>query len=431
MTDSATIRAKHAKHLFPAARTYYDEAVVLESGQGSRVRDLDGTEYLDFFGGILTVSVGHNNERVSAAVIAQVQRLSHTSALYPTVPMVELAERLANITPGQLEKSFFTASGTEADETAVMMAQLSTGNTEIIALRHGYSGRTMLAQSLTAHSSWRALPTQIPAVKHAHSPYCYRCPFGQQPDRCNMQCARDIEEVIVGTTTGQIAGMLAEPIQGVGGFIVPPKKYFEVAAEIVRKYGGVFIADEVQTGFGRTGTMWGIENFGIEPEMMTMAKGIANGLPLGAVIATPAIADSLTKPSISTFGGNPISTSAAHAVLDEIEQQNLTENARVMGERMHVGMKAIQERHPDLIGDVRGMGLMQAFELVVDETRGDRTPNPAAKNALFVETKARGLLIGAGGLHGNIIRMSPMLNVTADEIDEGVKILSDSFDAMR
>jgi 4-aminobutyrate aminotransferase-like enzyme len=246
-----------------------------------------------------------------------------------------------------------------------------------------------------------------------------------------MQCARDIEEVIVGTTTGQIAGMLAEPIQGVGGFIVPPKKYFEVAAEIVRKYGGVFIADEVQTGFGRTGTMWGIENFGIEPEMMTMAKGIANGLPLGAVIATPAIADSLTKPSISTFGGNPISTSAAHAVLDEIEQQNLTENARVMGERMHVGMKAIQERHPDLIGDVRGMGLMQAFELVVDETRGDRTPNPAAKNALFVETKARGLLIGAGGLHGNIIRMSLMLNVTADEIDEGVKILSDSFDAMR
>jgi alanine-glyoxylate transaminase/(R)-3-amino-2-methylpropionate-pyruvate transaminase len=430
VTDSATIRAKHAKHLFPAARTYYDEAVVLDSGQGSRVRDLDGTEYLDFFGGILTVSVGHNNPRVSEAVIAQVQRISHTSALYPTVPMVELAERLANITPGKLEKSFFTASGTEADETAVMMAQLATGNTELIALRHGYSGRSMLGQSLTAHGSWRAMPSQIAAIKHAHAPYCYRCPFKLKPESCNMQCARDIEELIVTTTTGRIAGMLAEPVLGVGGFVVPPKAYFEVAAEIVRKYGGVYIADEIQTGFGRTGTLWAIEQFGIEPEMMTMAKGIANGLPLGAVIATPAIADTLTKPSTSTFGGNPISTAAAHAVLDEIEEHELIENARVMGERMHAGMKAIQERHPAIIGDVRGLGLMQAFELVVDETRGDRTPNPAAKTALFAETKKRGLLIGAGGLYGNIIRMSPMLNVTADEIDEGVRILSDSFDAM-
>ncbi len=312
-----------------------------------------------------------------------------------------------------------------------MLAQISTGNSELVALRHGYSGRSMLAQSLTAHNTWRALPTQIAAIKHAHAPYCYRCPFGQKPDSCGMRCAKDIEELIQTTTTGRVAGMLAEPILGVGGFITPPKDYYKVASDIIRKYGGVFIADEVQTGFGRTGKMWGIENYGVEPDMMTMAKGIANGLPLGAVIATPAIADSLTKPSISTYGGNPISTAAANAVLDEIEGNNLTHNCAEQGQRLRDGLEAIQRKHPDLIGEVRGMGLMQALELVADETAGDRTPNVAAKLALFEETKKRRLLIGAGGLYGNVIRISPMLNATADEIDEALHVLDESFDALK
>ncbi|HBU48299.1 MAG TPA: aspartate aminotransferase family protein [Myxococcales bacterium] len=416
--------------MFPAVGNYYEESVVLNEGKGSRIKDLDGNEYLDFFGGILTVSVGHANERVTDAVVKQAQRISHVSALYPTVPMVELAERLANSTPGQLQKCFFTASGTEADETAVMMAQVFTGNMELVALRHGYSGRSMLAQSLTAHSTWRALPTQVASIKHAHPGYCYRCPFGEASESCGMRCAKDIEDLIQTTTTGRIAGMLAEPIQGVGGFITPPKKYFQIAAEIVRKYGGVFISDEVQTGFGRTGKMWGIEQYGVEPDMMTMAKGIANGFPLGAIIATPAIADSLEKPSISTFGGNPVSTAAANAVLDEIEQEKLVENCRVQGRRLRAGLKEIQGNHPEIIGEVRGMGLMQALELVVDETRKDRTPNPAAKAALFEQTKKRGLLIGAGGLYGNVIRISPMLNVTADEVDEALEGLAESFDAI-
>jgi len=431
LTTSQEVRAKHAKHIFKAAGTYYDESVVLDHGQGARVTDLDGTEYLDFFGGILTVSVGHNNAAVSQAVSQQVQRISHVSALYPTVPMVTLAERLARVTPGALDKCFFTASGTEADETAVMLAQLSTGNTELIALRHGYSGRSMLAQSLTAHNTWRAVPTQIAAIKHAHAPYCYRCPFGGKPDSCGMRCAKDIEELIQTTTTGRVAGMLAEPILGVGGFITPPKDYYKVASDIIRKYGGVFIADEVQTGFGRTGKMWGIENYDVEPDMMTMAKGIANGLPLGAIIATPAIADSLTKPSISTYGGNPISTAAANAVLDEIEDNDLANNCQVQGRRLRIGLKAIQRKHPDIIGEVRGKGLMQALELVVDETIEDRTPNVKAKLALFEETKKRRLLIGAGGLYGNVIRISPMLNSTADEIDEALAILDESFDALK
>ncbi len=429
--DSKAVRDKHEKYLFKAVANFYDDPVVLTEGKGLRVKDLDGREYLDFFGGILTVSVGHANDEVNEAVIAQVQRLSHTSTLYPTVPIVELAEKLAQTTPGALQKCFFTASGTEADETAVMLAQVHTGNQELIALRHGYSGRTALAQSLTAHSPYRALPTQIAAIKHAVSPYCYRCPFKQTYPSCGMACAEDLEELIRTTTTGKIAGMLAEPIQGVGGFITPPREYFEIAAEIVRKYGGVFIADEVQTGFGRTGTMWGIEQYGVEPDMMTMAKGIANGLPLAAVIATPAVADSFTKSTISTFGGNPVSCAAASKVLDIARRDDLPGNAQRMGEVLRAGLVELQRAHPQIIGDVRGMGLMQALELVVDETSGNRTPNPEAVKRLFEETRKRGLLIGKGGLYGNTVRISPCLNVSQAEVDEALAILKESFAAMK
>src|SRR5262249_49793624 len=241
---------------------------------------------------------------------------------YPTVGIVELADKLLRLAPGKIGKAgkaFFTASGTEADETAVALAQLATGRQELIALRHGYSGRSMLAQSLTANSKYRAVPSQIAAIKHAHAPYCYRCPFGATPDHCGLKCAQDIEELIQTTTTGQIAGFLAEPIMGVGGFIDAPEGYFKVAVEIIRKYGGLFIADEVQTGFGRTGKhMWGIQHHGVDPDIMTMAKGIANGLPIAATLATAAIADSFKAATISTFGGNPISTAAANATIDTI-----------------------------------------------------------------------------------------------------------------
>lgn len=428
--DSKTVREKHKKHLFPAVANYYEEPIVLSEGKGSRIKDLDGNEYLDFFGGILTVSVGHANEEVNQAVVQQLSRLSHVSTLYPTVPIVELAEKLASITPGQLEKCFFLASGTEADETAVMMAQVYTGNTELIALRHGYSGRSLLAQSLTAHSTYRAVPTQVAAVKHALAPYCYRCPFGRTPDSCGMECAKDVEETIQTTTTGRIAGMLAEPIQGVGGFITPPKEYYGIVAEIVRKYGGVFISDEVQTGFGRTGKMWGIEQYGVEPDMMTMAKGIANGMPLGAIVATAPIADSLKKGTISTFGGNPVSCAASLATLNIIERDALVKNADEMGKVLRDGLEALQQRYPKLIGDVRGMGLMQALELVVDETTKDRTPNPQATLRLFEETKKRKLLIGKGGLYGNTVRISPALNITKAEVEEALSLLGESFAAM-
>jgi alanine-glyoxylate transaminase/(R)-3-amino-2-methylpropionate-pyruvate transaminase len=428
--NSSDVRQKHNEFLFGTSN-YYEQPIVLTEGRGSRLKDLDGNTYLDFFGGILTVSVGHANETVNAAVIQQIQRLGHVSTLFPTLPIVELAEKLVSLAPGNLKKAFFTASGTEADETAVMMAQVSTGNMELVALRHGYSGRSLLAQTLTAHSPYRPLPSQVAAVRHAPAPYCYRCPFKLEYPSCGVACATDLEELIRTTTTGRIAGMIAEPIQGVGGFITPPKEYFQIAAEIIRKYGGVFIADEVQTGFGRTGgKMWGIEQYGVEPDIMTMAKGIANGMPLGATLVTPAIAASFKNAQISTFGGNPISATAANATIGVIEKDNLVENAARQGALLRAGLEDLKRKHPKIVGDVRGMGLMQAIEFVEDETIKNRTPNPKAVLRLFEETKRRGLIIGKGGLYGNTIRVAPALNVTQADIEEGLNIIGESLKSM-
>ena len=427
MNHSESIRKKHKKYLFDAVKNFYKEPLVIEEGKGFYVSDSDGRSYLDFFGGILTVSVGHANDEVNTAIKAQVDRLSHISSLYPSIPVVDLAERLVRLAPGNLEKVFFNASGTEADETAVMMAQLYTGNTEIIALRHGYSGRSLLAQSLTAHAPWRALPTQVASVKHALAPYCYRCPLKMTYPDCGVACANDVKELINTTTTGKVAGILAEPIQGVGGFITPPDEYFNIVADIIHEHGGIFISDEVQTGFGRTGKTWGIQHSGVEPDMITVAKGIANGMPLAAVVTTKNIADTLQKNTISTFGGNPVSSAAANATLEIIERDELKANANEMGEILKDGLIKIQSDHREVIGEVRGKGLMVGLELVVDETKKDRTPNPDAVDRLMEETKDRGLLIGRGGLYGNCVRISPSLNIGRSEIDEALSILASSF----
>ncbi|HTS01779.1 MAG TPA: aspartate aminotransferase family protein [Thermoanaerobaculia bacterium] len=426
--SSSDVREKHKEYLFPSVTNYYKEPVVLESGKGMHLRDADGKSYLDFFGGILTVSVGHANDTVNAAVKAQIDRLGHVSTLYPTLPIVQLAETLARLTPGRLKKSYFTSSGTEADETAVVLAQVYTGRLEIIALRHGYSGRSILAQSLTAQAPWRAVPTQVAGIKHAPSPYCYRCPLKLTYPSCGVACAKDLEELIRTTTTGQVAGFLAEPIQGVGGFVTPPKEYFEIAVEIVRRYGGVFICDEVQTGFGRTGTHWfGISHWNVEPEIMTMAKGVANGMPMGVTVATPEIADSFKASTISTFGGNPVSSAAANATIAVMEEIDAPKRAAETGARLRAGLDGLRKKYPKSIGDVRGMGLMQGVELVADETVQDRTPAPEKAVRLFEETKRRGLLIGKGGLYGNVIRISPPLIVSAADVDEALKILDESL----
>ncbi len=414
------------EHIYGSVTTYYEEPIVLDRGKGMRVWDADGTEYLDFFGGILTVSVGHCNPRVSDAVCRQAERLGHTSTLYVTQPQVELATRLTELAPGNLRRAFFTNSGTEADETAVLSAQMYTGAQEVVALRHSYSGRSMLAMSLTAHKNWRIGGSHVAGIKHAASPYCYRCAFGLEYPSCDLRCARDIEELIQTTTSGAIAAFIAEPIQGVGGFITPPPEYFQVALEIVKRHGGVFICDEVQTGFGRTGDSWfGIEHWGVEPDIITGAKGIANGLPMGVTLATEEIAAAWSGSTISTFGGNPISSSAALATLDVLESVDAPRRAAKMGARLRDGLDELAELYPS-IGEVRGMGLMQGVEIV----RGDREPAPDLVDQLFEETKKRGLLVGRGGLYANVLRISPPMICDADDVDRALEVLGESFAAL-
>lgn len=398
---------------------------MLEHGEGMWVFDDQGNRYLDCFGGVLTVSVGHANERVNRAIIEQVGRISHTSTLYLNEPVTELAETLARITPGRLSKSYFTNSGTEADETAIVLARLYTGRQEIIALRHAYHGRSMLAMSAAGHSTWRHGGSSVPGIKHAHAPYCYRCPFGMTYPDCGLKCARDVEELIQTTTDGQIAGFIAEPILGVGGFITPPQEYFQEVVSIIRRYGGIFIADEVQTGWGRTGDRWcGIEHWDVEPEVMTFAKGMANGAPVGATIAEPEIADKYPGLTFSTFGGNPVTAAAALATIRVIEEDELPRNAAVVGAHLRQGLEALKEKYP-IIGDVRGMGLMQAIECVED--RETKEPAPKAVLKVFEETRKRGVLIGKGGLYGNVIRLGPPLIASKSDIDQLLEVLDQAF----
>ena len=427
--DSKTIRSKHQEFLFPCVANYYEEPVVVTRGSGCIVGDADGREYLDFFGGILTVSLGHCQPQVSEAIASQVRTLGHTSTLYPTENLVNVAERLARITPGKLKKSYFTNSGSEADETAVLLARIHTGRQEIIALRHGYSGRTLLAQSLTAHSNWRLVPQSVAGVQHGHPAYCYRCPFGLTYPNCDIKCAQDLEELIQTVTTGAPAAFLAEPIQGVGGFVTPPKEYFQVAVGIVRKYGGLFICDEVQTGFGRTGGKWfGIEHWGVEPDIMTFAKGIANGMPVGATIATEEVANSMTGLSLSTFGGNPISMAATEATLRVMEEENVPARAERLGNKLRAALIGYAEDF-SFIGDVRGMGLMQALELVED--RGTKEPSPKKTNALMEAAKREGLLLGKGGRWGNVVRIAPPMMISDAELDDGIERIGRALASVR
>lgn len=423
-TVSEAVR-KHKEFLFPAVATYYQEPIALVRAEGEYVWDDQGNKYLDAFGGVLTVSVGHANPKINEAVLAQNQTLQHTSALYVNENQSNLAEKLAQITPGKLKKSFFSSSGTEADDTAVMAAKLATGRHEIVVLRHSYSGRSATALSAVGHSNWRPLPAQVAGIVHAAAPYCYRCPFKLEYPSCGVACAQDIKDVIQTSTTGQIAAFMAEPILGVGGFIVPPPEYFQIAYGIAREHGGLCIADEVQTGWGRTGDKWfGIEQWGVEPDIITSAKGMANGIPIGWTIATPEVADAFPGLTFATFGGNPVSTAAALAVIKMIEDDDLRTNARVVGDYLRAKLIELKDKYL-VIGDVRGMGLMQGIELVVD--RQTKEPNPQAVLKVFEETKRQGVLIGKGGLYGNVIRTGMMLNSTKDNVDELIRALDAGF----
>ncbi len=410
---------KQKELLFPCVANYYKDPVVITKAKGVTVTDVDGVEYLDFFGGILTVSLGHCHPDVVEAISEQAKTLGHTSTLYPTQGQLVAAETLARVTPGGLKKSFFTNSGSEADETAVMLAKIHTGRQEIVALRHGYHGRTHLNTTLTAHKNYRLLPSPVPGVSHVHAPYCYRCPFDSTPETCGFKCATDIEEHIQTSTSGEIAGFIAEPILGVGGFITPPKGYFKVAVDIIKKYGGVFICDEVQTAFGRTGGKWcGIEHHeGVDPDIMTFAKGIANGMPVGATIATEEVANSWTGASISTYGGNPVSMAAMNATVEVMESEDMPARVERLGKKVKEMFESFKEQY-EWVGDVRGMGLMQAMELV--ETKAGKVPNADKANAVMEAGKREGILLGKGGLYNNTVRIAPPMMITEVELEDAI-----------
>ena len=424
--DTAEVIARKQRYLFPNVATLYAEPLVLERGQGRTVWDSEGREYLDFYGGILTTSLAHSHPHVVEMMTEQVGKLMHTSTLYLNRPMVDLAERLARLSPGGDWKSFFTNSGTEANETAILLARVATGNQEVIALRHSYHGRSVVGMSLTGNAAWRHVGSEFSGIRHAHNAYCYRCAFGATYPACDLRCARDLAELIRTETTGRVAALIAEPIQGVGGFITPPPGYFEILVETVRQAGGLFISDEVQTGFGRTGRLFGWEHWSARPDVMTFAKGLANGAAIGATVADPKVADRFTGASISTFGGNPVSMAAGIATLDVIEGEAIPARVGRLGKRAFEAIQAMREKHPATIGDVRGKGLMIGIELVAD----GKAPAPHKLARMLELTREAGLLIGKGGLYGNVIRLTPPMTVTESELDTGLEILAGCFDRL-
>ena len=424
-TRSEEVVRKHREFLWPAVTNYYQKPLVADHASMQYLWDLEGKKYLDFFGGIVTIGVGHCNPKVTSKIKAQTDKLQHTSTLFPNEAIVALAEKIAEITPGKLQKSFFTSSGTEANEAAILLARMAGPSYDVVALRHAYAGGSALAKSVTAQAAWRKGGVISVGISHALNPYCYRCPLHLKYPECGVACAQDVESLIQTGTSGSIAAFIAEPIQGVGGFITPPPEYFKIVYRIVKKYGGLYISDEVQTGWGRTGKKWwGIEQWEVTPDIITSAKSMANGVPVGLTVTTSELADKFQGLTIATFGGNPVTSVAARAVIEVIEEENLRENAHVTGGYFRSQLEELQQKYP-LIGDVRGMGMMQALELVKD--RQTKEPAPQETTQLLERTRENGLLVGKGGLYGNVIRMAPPMNISKADVDEGIRMLDRSL----
>ncbi len=406
---------------------YYDEPIEIISGDGRRVTDAEGNTYLDFFAGILTNAIGYDVQEISDAVRAQLDSgIAHTSTLYLIRRQVELAEQIAQLSGIENAKVFFTNSGTEANEAALMLATQFRRSNQVLALRNSYHGRAFGTIGITGNRGWSASSLTPVNVSYVHGGYRYRSPFRDLSDADYIKaCVDDLREIIETTTAGDVACMIVEPIQGVGGFATPPDGLFAAFKEVLDSYGILLISDEVQTGWGRTGEhFWGMQAHGIVPDAMTFAKGLGNGFAIGGIVARPDLMDSLNANSISTFGGNPIATSAAKATLDYLIDHDLQANAEKRGAQLADGLRGISEEHPEL-GDVRGKGLMLAAELV---NPADRTPDPKLAAALMQQTKENGLLVGKGGLYGNVLRMAPPMTLTEEEAAEGLEILRRTFD---
>ncbi len=422
MGTHADLLARHRQVLPDWVALYYQEPISLVRGEGRRVWDAEGNEYLDFFGGILTTMTGYNVPEVTAAIQEQAARIVHSSTLYLIRQQVELAEKIAELSGIPDAKVFFANSGTEANDTALLLATGYRRSNQILALRNSYHGRSFSAVAITGNRSWSPSSLTPVYVIYVHNGYKLRSPFGHLgDDEFIAACVADLEDMLNVAAAGDVACMIAEPIQGVGGFVTPPDGYFAGLKSVLDREGILFISDEVQTGWGRTGeNFWGYEAHGITPDILTFAKGVANGLPMGGVIARGEIMDSVSANSISTFGGNPLATAAALANLAYLEEHDLQTNAFKVGQRLRSGIDRIGDEVP-IIGEVRGKGLMIGVELV---KAGALKPDPEVTATVMEEARKEGLLIGKGGLHGNVLRIAPPLSLTEDEVDEGLEKLS-------
>ncbi|SHH11595.1 aspartate aminotransferase family protein [Streptoalloteichus hindustanus] len=426
----AELLARH-RAVMPAWLTlYYDEPIEITRGSGRRVEDAEGRSYLDFFAGILTNAIGYDIAEINEAITAQVAKgVLHTSTLYLIRSQVELAERIARLSGIPDAKVFFTNSGTEANETALMLATQHRRSNQVLALRNSYHGRAFGTVAITGNRGWSATSLSPLQVSHVHGGYRYRSPFRHLSDADYVDaCVADLRDVLATATAGDVACMVVEPVQGVGGFAIPPRGLFAAFREVLDEHGILLVSDEVQTGWGRTGDhFWGIQAHGVVPDAMTFAKGLGNGLAIGGVVARGELMDAITAHSLSTFGGNPLATAGAVAMLDYLENHDLQANAAKQGTRLLAGLRAATERN-EIVGEVRGVGLMIGVELV--EPGGD-APSPRAAARVLEETRARGLLVGRGGLHGNVVRLAPPMTLTDDETEEGLAALTAALESTR
>jgi len=424
--DDANLLGRH-RAVMPSWMTlYYDRPIEIVNGSGRHVTDAAGRTYLDFFAGILTNAVGYDIAEISDAIRRQVDTgVIHTSTLYLIRNQVELAERIAGLSGIPDAKVFFTSSGTEANEAALLLATQARRSHQVLALRNSYHGRSFATVGVTGNRGWSASSLSPVSVHYVHGGYPYRSPFRHLPPREYVAaCVDDLRNVIETMTAGDVACMIAEPIQGVGGFATPPDGLFAAFKPVLDEYGILLVSDEVQTGWGRTGEhFWGIGAHGVTPDAMTFAKGLGNGLAIGGVVARADLMDCLTANSISTFGGNPLSAAGALASLDYVLSHDLQRNAAEQGSRLSTGLRSLLDKYA-VIADVRGKGLMIGVEMVEPGT--DR-PSPRAAAIVLESARAGGLLVGKGGLYGNVIRLAPPMTLTSDEVDVGLAILTDAI----
>lgn len=411
---------KRKKYLIPCSNHFYEKPPELVRGEMQYLYDSEGKKYLDFYSGVSVMNCGHCNPEILEKTIEQMKTLQHTTTIYLTEPMVNLAEELSKVTPGNLKRTFFCGTGSEANEGALLAASLYSNKSEILALNNGLHGRTKLTMSVTGIGMWRTDENPVGGINFVPNAYCYRCKFKNAHGECGMECVEAVEKTIKNNTSGRVSALIAETIQGNGGIITPPKKYFKALKEVLNKYGILLIIDEVQTGFARTGKMFAIEHYDVVPDIMTMAKALGNGVPIGAYITTDNIASSFTRPSASTLGGNPVSAATGRAVLSYIKKYNLCERAELMGNKLKCGLLKLKDKHK-IIGDVRGLGLMLGAELVKENME------PATKETdiILEQLKNKGIIVGKNGENRNVLAFQPPLIITEEDIENLIKSLDE------